>query len=134
MYPRYWENFASENANKPQTNNLTNLADPAIDALIKQYDHATSMDEIRRLATDLEQKIRDQAVFVPGFAMPSYRVGFWRWLKWPENFNVQLSERPGQFGLSWIDEDAKKETLAARASGQTFPPFIHVYDQWKPKE
>lgn len=134
MYPRYWEMFSSENANKPQTNNLTNLADPEIDALIKRYDRATSMDEIRQLATELEQKIRDHAVFVPGFEMPFYRVGFWRWIKWPKDFNVQLSESSGQFGLAWIDEDAKQETLAARSSGKTFPPFIHVYDQWKQKE
>jgi microcin C transport system substrate-binding protein len=92
------------------------------------------MDEIRQLATEIELKIRAQAVFVPGFDLPFYRTGFWRWIKWPKDFNVELSTAAGQYGLAWIDEDAKKETLAARASGKTFPPFIHVYDQWKQKE
>lgn len=134
MYPRYWEMFASANANKPQTNNLTNLADPEIDALIKRYDRATSIDEIRDLATQLETKIREQAVFVPGFEKPFYRTGYWRWMKWPAGFNVRMSEDPLQYGLAWIDEDVKKETLDARASGKPFPPSITTYDQWKRKD
>ena len=134
MYPRYWENFHSVNAHKPQTNNLTNLADPAIDALIKRYDRATSMDEIRDLAARLETKIREQAVFVPGFEMPFYRSGFWRWIKWPKGFNVRLSQGSMDQGLAWIDEDTKKETLDARAANKTFPPSITVHDQWKRKD
>jgi len=134
MYPRYWETFDSANANKPQTNNITNLADPEIDALIKRYDRATTMDEIRDLATQLEIKIREQAVFVPGFEIPFYRAGFWRWIKWPKDFNVRLSQTAGEQGLEWIDEDAKKETLDARAAGKTFPPSVEVYDQWKRKD
>ncbi len=134
MYPRYWENFHSVNAHKPQTNNLTNLADPEIDALIKRYDRATSMDEIRDLATQLETRIREQAVFVPGFEMPFYRSGFWRWVKWPKDFNVRLSQAAMDQGLAWIDEDTKKETLDARASGKTFQPSITTYDQWKRKD
>jgi microcin C transport system substrate-binding protein len=130
-YPRYWDFYDSSNANKPQTNNLTNTADPEMDKLIAAYDKAQSMDEIRRLALPLEQRVYDNAAFIPGFEMPFYRVGYWRWIKWPKDFNVRFSDSAGEYGLEWIDEDAKKETLEARDSGQTFPPEIKVYDQWK---
>jgi len=132
-YPRYWDFYDSSNANKPQTNNLTNTADPATDKLIAVYDKAQSMDEIRRLAQQLEQRVYDNAAFIPAFKMPFYRSGFWRWIKWPKDFNVRFSDGAGQYGLEWIDEAAKKETLDARNNGQAFPPEIKVYDQWKPK-
>ena len=130
-YPRYWETYDSSNANKTQTNNITNTADPEMDKLIEAYDKAQTMDEIRRLATQLEQHVYDNAAFIPAFKMPFYRIGCWRWIKWPKDFNVRLSQSASQYGLEWIDEAAKKETLDARDSGQTFPPEIKVFDQWK---
>jgi microcin C transport system substrate-binding protein len=135
-YPRYWDFYDSANA-KPQTDNFTNTMDPEMDKVIAAYDKAQSMDEIRRLAQQLEQRVYDNAAFIPAFKMPFYRTGYWRWLKWPKKFNVRLSQDleqdPDQYGLEWIDEAAKKETLDARDSGQTFPPEIKVFDQWKPK-
>jgi microcin C transport system substrate-binding protein len=131
-YPRYWDFYHSSNK-KPQTNNLTMTADPEMDKLIEQYDRSTSMDDIRRLATELEKKVYENAAFIPAFKAPFYRVGYWRWIRWPKGFNVRLSSVADTFGLEWIDEDLKKETLAAQASGQTFPPSIEVYDQWKQK-
>ena len=130
-YPRYWEMYDSSNANKPQTNNFTNTADPVMDKLIAAYDKAQSMDEIRRLARQLEQRIYENAAFIPAFKLPFYRVGYWRWIKWPKEFDARLSQGAGQYGLEWIDEAAKKEALDAFSSGRTFPPEIKVYDQWK---
>jgi microcin C transport system substrate-binding protein len=104
-----------------------------MDKLIDQYDRASSMDDIRRLATAMERRIYDNAAFIPAFEVPFYRFGFWRWIRWPKDFNVRLSTYAWQYGLEWIDEDIKKETLAARSAGKTFPPSIEVYDQWKRK-
>lgn len=134
MYPRYWEFYHSVNANKAQTNNLTNLDDPAIDALIERYDRATSMDEVRTIAFELETRLREQAVFVPGFVIPFFRTGYWRWMHWPEGFGHRLSQGAMDDGVAWIDEDEKTATRAARSSGKTFSPSIKVYDQWKPQE
>ncbi len=36
-----------------------------------------------------------------------------------------------QFFVAWINEEMKKETLAAKKAGETFPPEINVYDQFK---
>jgi microcin C transport system substrate-binding protein len=134
-YPDYRQYYYSVYANKPQNNNLTNTVDPEMDKLIDAYDKAESMDEIRSLAAKLEQKVYDNAAFIPAFKMPFYRAAYWRWIKWPKGFGVRsgqtLGEDTTQNGLYWIDEDAKKETLDARNSGQTFPPEIKVYDQWK---
>ncbi len=131
-YPRYWDFYHSANK-KPQTNNLTMTADPAMDKLIDQYDRSTSMDDIRRLANEIETMVYENAAFIPAFKVPFYRFGYWRWIRWPKDFNVRLSEYAWTYGLEWIDEDIKKEALAAQAAGKSFAPSIEVYDQWKPK-
>jgi microcin C transport system substrate-binding protein len=134
-YPDYWQLFDSINANKPQTNNITNTDDPDLDRLIAAYDRATTMDQIRKLAYQIELRIRYDAAFIPAFEEPFFRVGYWRWLKFPKSFSTrQTSNSPDNLiadGLFWIDENAKRETLAARASGKTFPPVIRTYDVWK---
>jgi microcin C transport system substrate-binding protein len=149
MYPRYWENYASENAYdvpfladgspnparkaKPDTSNLTSIAIPELDRLIHTYDHANSMAQVKALASRIEQIIYDDAGWVNGWKEPFYRLGYWRWVKWPEQFNGMQSMDYEQFWLFSIDQDAQKETLAAKEAGKTFPRQILTLDQFKDK-
>ena len=129
-YPRYWEGFHSDNANKPQTNNISNSGNPEMDALIDRYRDSTDLDEKRELAHRLEQMVYDEAAFVPGYKVPFYRIGYWSWIHFPDHFDVPLSEGPGQSGLLWIDLEEKEEILKARKTEQTYPSDILIFDQW----
>ncbi|MFP4357014.1 MAG: extracellular solute-binding protein [Puniceicoccaceae bacterium] len=133
-YPRYWEGFHSDNANQPQTNNITNTADPEIDGLIERYRTSTDLDDKRALAHELEARVHEEAVFVPGSKVPFYRVGYWAWIRFPEHFDVPLSESAGQYGLYWIDLEKKKEILAERRGDLTLPNEVLVFDKWKGSE
>ena len=147
MYPRYWETYHSVNAYdraflpdgspnpdrkpKPNTNNLQCIAIPELDAKIERYRASEDVEEMRRLAFEMEKILYDDASFSPGYVFPYYRTGFWRWLRWPEDFNVKISRRSEEYYLSWIDEDLKKEVQEARKAGKTFPPILQVYDQYR---
>lgn len=137
MYPRYWETFHSVNAYNPdgsikvQTNNLNSLNVPEMDTLIEKYRNSEDADEMIGLAFEMEQKLHDEAVFVPAFYIPFYRTGYWRWRHYPDDFNLMNSEAAGEYSLSWMDKDEKKETLDAVKSGKTFEKSIEVYDQYK---
>jgi microcin C transport system substrate-binding protein len=147
MYPRYWEQYAGENAYdkpyladgsanparkaKPNTNNLTSTAIYELDSLIHEYDHADSMDQIKVLASKIEQIIYDDASWVNGWKAPFYRVGYWRWVSWPANFNAMQSLDYEQFWLMSVDMDAKKATLEAKGAGQAFPKQVLTFDQYK---
>lgn len=136
LYPRYWESWHSDNAYengkpKPQTNNFTSTAIPELDALIDRYRKSSDKAEMIQLAHRMDEIIREDAAFIPGFVMPFYRVAYWRWVHYPDDFNVRISESPGQFFLSWIDDKEREETLAARREGKTFPPELKVFDQFK---
>ena len=149
MYPRYWETYAGENAYdapyladgspnparkvKPNTNNYTSTAIPELDRLIHTYDHADSMAKVKELAAKIEQIIYDDAAWVNGWKEPFYRLGYWRWVKWPAKFNVMQSMDYEQYWLFSIDQDVEKETLAAKREGKTFPKQVLIFDQYKDK-
>jgi microcin C transport system substrate-binding protein len=147
MYPRFWESYHSDNAYddafledgsvnparqiKVQTNNLESFADYEFDQLVQQYTVASDKNEMVQLAHQMIQMHHDHASFVPGFVQSFYRIGHWRWVKFPENFNHKHSDSAGELFVHWFDPAVKEETLAARRSGQAFEPQIKVYDQYK---
>ncbi len=147
MYPRYWETYHSDNAYddaflddgsvnpnrqiKVQTNNLEELASFEMDQKIDRYVASSDKDEMVQLAHEMTQMHHDYASFVPGFVEPFYWHASWRWVRWPEDFNVRYSSYAEDAFVHWIDMDMKEETLAARRSGQRFEPQINVYDQYR---
>ncbi len=159
MYPRFWEPYHSDNAYKegegakfkgdgkfeedgslkdglslkPNTNNTTVTADKELDALIKQYRDSEDLEEITRLAHQIMEKLHAHGAYIPGWAKPWYRLGHWRYVKFPKDFNVRLSRDTEEYSVHWIDEDMKKETLAARKSGTAFDPQILVFDKFRSK-
>jgi microcin C transport system substrate-binding protein len=139
IYPRYWETWHGDNAYdkdgsiKAQTNNYTLLNDPKLNELIDTYRSSESHEEKVRLAHQMEEMIFDSGAYVYGVYLPFYRVGFWRWILWPEDFNVKRSEIENSFMLHWIDEDMKEETLESLKSGKTYDPVVRTYDQYKRK-
>lgn len=138
FYPRYWDYWHSANAFKedgktlkPNTNNFTVTAVPELDVMIESYDRMATHEEKRDMAHKIEDVLFDHAAWVPGVDIVFYRTGFWRWVRWPEDFNVKRSELERAWHLYWIDEEMRRETMKALKAGKTFPPVIKVYDQYK---
>lgn len=147
MYPRYWDSYHSDNAYddaflddgsvnpnrqvKVQTNNLEEVAIFELDQKITRYNASSSKDEMIQLAHEMTQMHHDYASFVPGFVEPFYWHASWRWVRWPDDFNVRYSSYAEDAFVHWIDADMKAQTQAARRAGERFEPQINVYDQYK---
>jgi microcin C transport system substrate-binding protein len=149
LYPRFWEPYHSDNAYKeegdskfnangslkedvnlkPNTNNATATADRDLDKLIKQYREAADLDEITRLSHLLIERLHDHAGYIPAWTKPWYRVGYWRWVKWPDGFNAKQSRDWMEYHLHWLDPAAKAKTLEAVKDGKTFEKVVKVHDQ-----
>ena len=69
-YPAYWEFFHRVNANKPQTNNIMNLDDEALSALVEQYDKAFDFGKKAELSRQIQQRLYELASFVPAYQVP----------------------------------------------------------------
>jgi microcin C transport system substrate-binding protein len=147
MYPRYWEYTSGVNAYdvpylpdgspnparkvKVDTNNLSSIADYQLDQLITAYDKADTMEKVKSLAAQIEQRLYDNAGWVNGFAIPFYRVAYRPWIKWPKDFDAKQSLDYQNFWLMWIDQDAQKDALAAKAEGRSLPVQILTFDKYK---
>ncbi|MFT4631759.1 MAG: microcin C transport system substrate-binding protein [Candidatus Pseudothioglobus sp.] len=147
MYPRYWEIYHSDNAYdkafledgsinparklKTQTNNLEALASYELDQLIDRYRASDDKQEMIALSHTMTEMLRENASFVPGFFQPFYRLGHWRWMRYPENFNHKHSSGPTEYHVHWIDAEMRRETQAAQEAGTGFGPAIRVFDQFK---
>ena len=142
LYPRFFDFFHSTNSfhdaytdkQKPKadTNNTTMTAIKELDVMIDQYRGMTDLDEIYKLSREIQVLIHDDAAFAPGWKKPFYRIAKWRWMRFPEETqDEKTAYMPIDHSVFWIDEEMEAETKAAMKSGETFPPSIKVYDQWK---
>lgn len=134
LRPSYWQHFHSDNAHKPQTNNVTNTDDPEMDRLIEEYDDSDNADERAALARQLDMKIHEIGAYIPTYYVPYVRHAYWRWMKLPDGYGTRLSDTlfdPMGLSLFWIDEEEKQLTLDAMKSGKTFEPVTIVDDTYK---
>jgi microcin C transport system substrate-binding protein len=137
-FPDYYQGFHSKDAyepgsNKPRpmTNNITVFADPEVDKLLEENRAARSLEVVRETSHKIEEIMHERAVWVPAFQRPFYRVAHWRWIRWPEGFNVRFGNDPEMNHVLWIDPEIKRDTLEAMKTGRTFPEQNNVFDQYR---
>jgi len=137
-YPRYFEGVHSINAYDPgtrtprvMTNNISVYANPEADPLAEQVRFAASEEEIKEASWKLEEILHETAFWIPGFKREFYRIGHWRWMRWPEDFNVKVSREAQESYVYWIDSEVKERTREAMQEGASYPEVDVVYDQYR---
>jgi microcin C transport system substrate-binding protein len=140
-YPRFWDEFHSDNAYRKgangqreivtDTNNMTQTADPLLDPIIDQHRSARTEEELRVLSWKLEKLIEDRACVIPAWESPFYRYLSWRWLRWPKHGNARMSREPLDAHMFWIDEDIRRETQQAMKEGKSFGEALRIYDHYR---
>ena len=139
MRPSYWQGWHSDNAHKPQTNNITNTDDPRLDELIDNYRASLNEEERIELSLKIQNAIHETGAFVPTFMVPYVRLGYWRWLELPDFHGTRRSESlfdpfsSMTGGLFWINVEKKEETLYAMKSDISFLPVV-IKDELFKKE
>ncbi len=129
--------FAYDDKGNPKvyTNNITCFASKEMDNALEKERDASTDQELQEATYKVQQLIHDEALWVPCWATEFTRLGYWRWVRWPESKTTQFShplvfEAQDSY-LYWIDEDAKKETLEAKRHGDTFSEVDKLYDQYR---
>nr|MCU0797310.1 extracellular solute-binding protein [Akkermansiaceae bacterium] len=139
-FPDYYQQFHSKDAYledgktpRPMTNNISIFADPEVDKILEANRNARSMEDLISTSHELERIFHERAVWVPAFQRPFYRLGYWRWIRWPEDFNFRVSSEPEVSHVHWIDPKIKEETLTAMSEKRGFDEAFRVYDQYRSK-
>lgn len=129
--PAYWDYYHSENAHKPQTNNITNTDDPEMDELTMRY--RTETGDAAALSRRIQEEIHERGAVIPTYMVPYTREAYWRWLKLPAvpgtRWTEQIFDPFG--GLFWIDSEEKERTLAAKKAGKVFEPVTIIDTTYK---
>lgn len=139
IWPEFHQSFSDETGFTDdgkvmrQTNNITLLKDPTLTEMINRFRKLTDEKEMITLSKAMQRRIDANAVFIPGFVVPGYRVGYWRWMRFPKTFDVKRSDDPFVYGLYWIDEDLRRETEEAMSTGKSFGPKTHIFDEYRPE-
>ncbi|MEP4078932.1 ABC transporter substrate-binding protein [Haloferula sp.] len=140
MIPDFYQQFHSKEAFEADgktprimTNNISGFADPEIDPILERNRNATSMEEVIETSRTLERIFHERAVWVPAFKTTSYRLGSWRWVRWPDDFNVKMADLPDMGHVVWVDEEVKEETEKAMREGRKFDEVNRVYEQYREK-
>ncbi len=120
---------------KPNTNNTFVWARPDTDRLSEIVRSAATEAELSDAMRKLQNIMHDEAIFVPGFTIDFVKVGYWRWVKWPDCENTRFSPpvtyEPHETYVLWIDEKVKAETQAARRSGKVFAETSRIVDDYR---
>ncbi len=139
MRPTYWQGWHSDNAHKPQTNNITNTDVPKLDELIDKYRASLKEEERIQLSLKIQTAIHETGAFVPTFMVPYVRLGYWRWLELPDSHGTRRSDSlfdpfsSSTGGLFWIDDKKKDETLNAMKQNIKFNSIVIKDDTFKTK-
>lgn len=136
-YPTFWEGFHIENAvetnadgvevPKRQTNNITSTRDKALSDLIDKHRAAKTESEVQTLGHEIQQRIHDEASFVPGFKVVTYRIASWHWVKYAPEFGMKSSDDIFETGTFWLDEAERGTTSRAATPRQ---PVVQVHDKY----
>ena len=92
------------------------------------------MERKQQLSQNIQRKIKDAYVIVPGYMVPYTRDAYWRWIKFPKN---PMTKKTGAiFNILdtsnfWIDTDLKEETQLASKEGKAYPPITIIDDRYK---
>lgn len=136
--PQYYGQYHSSNANKPQTNNFSNTADPNLDKLIEGFRSSTNPQKRIKIAHQIQQVVHDRAIQIPLFEVPYYRFAHWGWIKFPKQVGTKSSENFDYFGTSygglmWIDKAEKKRILDAKKKGVKLSPVTRLDETFRIK-
>ncbi len=134
--PQYYSQYHSKNAHKKQTNNLANVADPELDKLVEAYRASTSASERMALAQKIQQWVHDDAIQIPLFEVPYFRLGYWAWLQFPKPPATKRSDGFHFFGdssggMMWMSQEAKKEIQQAIKNNTKLQPSTIIDETYK---
>jgi microcin C transport system substrate-binding protein len=128
--PTYQWEFRGEDAGQPSNFNTTNIQDDELDKLLLEWDGISDPAYAQAVAHGIQERVHEFAAWVPGLTIDYTRWGYWRWIQWPDYFQIPRYFFFMRSGVFWIDEEAQAETKEAMSNEETFPPSTIVYDRW----
>ena len=141
--PVFRQFFHSENAYderknlKAFTNNINSYVDSKMDFLADYVRDARTLEELRKWVLEAQYHIYEAAIYSPSYELEAFRLGFWRWVRWPDTaetrFCPPIVRSPYEAHVLWIDQAEKQKILENKKSGVVMKEEVKVYDAYRQK-
>lgn len=135
LSPEFRQFYHSDNAFKPQPNNITNFSDPEMDKLIDAYREELDRNKRITLSHQIEQKIYGSAALIPTYKVPYFRDAYWAWIHLPKGYATRSSDSAvDAMGIStfWIDLPTKNRIRQLQRTGEPLSPPVSITDtSWR---
>jgi microcin C transport system substrate-binding protein len=136
LAPSYWQMIHSDNAHKPQTNNISNMDNKELDKLIMKYRNTFKEKDRVKLSNRIQEIIFEQAAYIPTFLIPYFREAYWAYWKFPKVPATRSSDSLfNPFGMGngafWVDMDLKKEIKKAKRKRKKLEPKTMIFENFK---
>jgi microcin C transport system substrate-binding protein len=131
LRPEYRSRFHSQFAGQGPNSNFSNTALPDLDQLIEAYDQASTTAERISKAHAIQERVFDDACYIPLFEVPFYRLAHWSWIQFPDPAGTRISDGisffdPAIGGFFWVDHSQEKIVRDAKRKGKALPAVTRV--------
>ncbi len=110
------------------TENVFSVADSELDAGLEAAAVASDRAQLKEALVRVQTRVRDLAIWVPGWKDDSARMAYWKWIRWPDSqttrFCYPIIFNPLESHLYWIDPTVKAEVGVARRDGRKLPESV----------
>jgi microcin C transport system substrate-binding protein len=107
------------------------VALPELDRRIEAYRASDDVDEMKRLAFEMEEILHDDGSFVARLRHAVLPHGLLGLGEVAGRLQRQARQRAAQHQLFWIDETVRERVTQARRAGESLPPGGRVFDQYR---
>lgn len=121
LFPNPRSSFHSSMADKAGTTNICGVADPAIDALIDEYDACQKIERRIEIIREMDGLLMKMHSYALSWYAPFDRVLYWNRYGHPDFYFSKTGNYQGMLGYWWIDPEKDRALEAAIASGADLP-------------
>ena len=106
--------FGSEAANAEGANNIAGVSNPAVDALIKTIEDATSREDLETAVSALDRVLRAMHIWVPQWYKPEHNIAYFDMYERPYTDNPPPNGM-GELSIWWFNPEKAQALRAAGA-------------------
>lgn len=116
-FPNPETSYHSSLADVDNTNNITGIKDPRIDAICDAYDAMFDVDERIAAIRELDGILAEHQPYVLQWYAPSHRIAYWNKFGHPDGYLTKMGDYRDIPSLWWFDPAREEQLTLARGDG-----------------
>ncbi len=134
LFPNPESSYHSKLADINQTNNITGLKNPQVDAILDKYPEMFDLNERIEAIRKLDELIYKEHPYILDWYGPFDRILYWNRFGMPESYFAKIGDYNNILSLWWYDEEKDTALQEATKNDTTLPTGKTEVKYWFEKE